>query len=222
MIFKSLKRKGIAYRIIEGYHSEYINNVGLHSNVKEFLTYNDGLVQHSPDNIVSENAVLDFLSSLAIYLVDNPDQIKSLCKVFYLDYLDKNLLTFLSKLKYKEDKKIYYSFLERKISSNYNKRHDVRWSEVDPWMDGSLKSIITLYNLNNNYIGFLRKLHNFFQILEFKNTSIDLDFFGLKNIRYIDLEYAYKVVWYLIEAEGYKNRAKRILDCLKNNYINKI
>lgn len=109
-----------------------------------FLTYGDGLVQHSPESAVTVEYLGDYCASLVTYLVENPQH-----REFAADKLRscfderrhwRELITFFMGLRYDESKpNRYYSThcdFFCKVSGAESKRHDTRWKPIPTEADG--------------------------------------------------------------------------------------
>jgi len=138
--FKSLGNPKIAYAW--GYSSEaYFGDRGFSRASFRYDTYGDGMIQHSPFYRVSPDDAVDYLLSMARFLLDHPEDrdINS-----WLGDWDYQLFTFLQKLRHKEGKALYYSKSERKVTSAPAKQFDKRYEEVPEWADGLFGAVFRL------------------------------------------------------------------------------
>jgi hypothetical protein len=110
-----------------------------------YLTYGDGMVQHSPDTCCSIDLMADYLVSLTAFCLDdrNADALevmaghwKSLSR-----YSERGKLAIILKarqVRHKEGKPRYVMARDFIVSTSEVKRHDKRWYQIVEWMDGSI------------------------------------------------------------------------------------
>ncbi len=110
-----------------------------------FQTYGDGLIQHSSDFAITWAYAPDYLAALATAMLTDEELVSHVAFT-----LDKGRMTqefeFAAGVVFKETDREYgkgrfYSMEERKVSSSQAKRHDKRYFEIAPWMDGSPDAI---------------------------------------------------------------------------------
>jgi hypothetical protein len=121
-----------------------------------FETYGHGLVQHSPDRPITKEFVKDWLISAAAFMLTEDVKAEEDTLTVGLAYIlnedtrvDK--IAFASKLVWTDkdekapyNKRRFYSMELLKVSSNYDKRHDKRYSELNESHNGSAQSIFNL------------------------------------------------------------------------------
>jgi hypothetical protein len=114
-----------------------------------FDTYGDGMCQHSPEVCTLAEQAADYFASLAAFLLERPDEAQSCRSRFEPDWPDAKI-EFAASVVYKApaegkyEKPRYFSMEEKKVSSSESKRHDRRYTRIEPWMDGTGKAIIQL------------------------------------------------------------------------------
>jgi len=124
---------------------------------KMYQTYNDGLTQHSGDWAITNEYVIDYLASLATYIISRQPDTRSEDDNGLLQRLTYELLRapcvasieFAASVIFKssgegssyEKKTRYYSTSEKKITTTPSKCHDKRYSQVTASEDGSAGAI---------------------------------------------------------------------------------
>lgn len=148
--FASIARPEYGYAINTDRYESARHGRPLSVWAREFQTYGDGMIQHSPDYHVQVDHISDFCASLAAYLLALPDQEKRGemlrgLRVYWPDHADRRNLAFAYSLKYDEKKRDrYYCLSDRKVSSAESKRHDRRWEQIPEWADGSVEAMVRI------------------------------------------------------------------------------
>jgi len=145
IVFRSVGNPEVAYTWHESYYElrDQLRGDHLSANAGFFLTYGDELCQHSGESIVQKDNMGDYLLSLASHLMEYPDNVRVVSGSWpRSDGGDK--AQFACTIRYKEGKRTYYSWIDRKVSGSDSKRHDKRWEEVPTWADGSFDSVFRL------------------------------------------------------------------------------
>ena len=159
--FKSIKNDQIGYAW--GWDSTISargNDISYNSH--QFMTYGDGMVQHSPLESLEPANTIDYLYSLAEFLLQNPKEIEEVRSGWAYDESSQTI-AFLASLHWKEEKTKYYSFNDCKVSGADSKRHDKRWTEIPQYADGTLSSVYRLF-LADRRIDFFHQIHLLNQI----------------------------------------------------------
>ena len=228
---KSLTREGVAYEVNSNRNFEFNRNPhnNINEKVKEYMTYGDGLTIHSPPTIASKDAIVDFLASLGSYILSNPihfliNEMETLEGIWPHNLYNKDI-DFALSIKFNPERKQFYSFQEKKISSSKNKQYDKRWEEIKEWNDGSLNAGLNLlqksfWNALETFSGYEDIRNRFSDTQEWSGGHIDGYGIGYTG-EYNDLEYAYRVVDRLVQAYRHIDQAKRTFECLDNNWISK-
>ena len=158
--FKSIKNDQIGYAW--GWDSGSLNRSNISYNAHQFMTYNDGMVQHSPLRSLEPVNTIDYLYSLAEYLLQNPKEIE-VVRIGWAYDESSQTIAFLASLHWKEGKTKYYCFSECKVSSADSKRYDKRWTEVPQYADGTLSGVYRLF-LADHRLDFFHQIHLLNQI----------------------------------------------------------
>ena len=133
------------------YDSEaYDHKAPLNDHFRMFQTYGDGLCQHSGDWSVDVEHLADYLFSLAAVMLTDEELGRQLLFTIHRYPCVKDI-QFAASIVYKAPKendwnakRKYFSREEKKISSNENKRHDKRYTELTSEYDGSPLSIFRI------------------------------------------------------------------------------
>jgi hypothetical protein len=130
-----------------------------------FETYGDGLTQHSGDWAVTYDFLGDYLISLASYMLAHREDGELFERIAYivLNGPRKALIDFAAGIKWTEKdepygKQRYYSLAEQKITRNQEKRHDIRYKEIDKYLDGSARSIYQILMSDKEYADGMERL----------------------------------------------------------------
>lgn len=149
----------------------------VHERAGFFLTYGDGMVQHSSESAVPVSDMADYLGSLMQYVLSSDCKVRrdvasKLDSAFPMQTGWKSQIPFLLSLKYDETKRKWYSVhcdSYLKVSTSDSKRHDKRWSEVSPdagkvdfvWVtvlaDRYISSALELYMLRKQFCEIVRE-----------------------------------------------------------------
>ncbi|MCJ7747910.1 MAG: hypothetical protein MUP27_09205 [Desulfobacterales bacterium] len=229
--FKSLTRNGVAYEVNPNRGFEFNRDPHnyIHEKIKEYLTYGDGLTIHSPPTIVLKDYIVDFLASLGSYILNNPihflvNGMEILESIWTHNLYNKDI-DFALSIKFNPEKKQFYSFQEKKISSSKSKQYDKRWEEIKEWNDGSLNAGLNLlqksfWNCLETFSAYEDIRNRFSDMQDWSGGHIDGYGIGYTG-EYTDLEYGFKVIDRLVKAYREIDQAKRTFECLDNNWIKK-
>lgn len=120
---------------------QYCNTPGLSfisTNLQEYGTLGDTGVQHTPLGPARREHLVDCVLSLTDYLIDciKVDGIRSqivrdALLQLYLPTPRAKQIEMAAKLKWREDKKQWFSWVEEKVTSNPKVRYDRRYHELD-------------------------------------------------------------------------------------------
>jgi len=149
MLFRSIGNPDIAYTMHAQSLDYDLRRYGpyVDSHAGMFLVYNDWPVQHSTESCVPVGQFSDWINSLAAHLVANPlreDDLAMLADNWPRSNPENEKIVLACKIKYREDKRQYYSLQEEKVSTAESKRHDKRWEDVPSWADGGLSAVFGL------------------------------------------------------------------------------
>lgn len=106
-----------------------------------FMVYSDWPTQHSHESCVPADRFTDWINSLAAHLVATPEDAKAFIESWPRSNPDNEKIVLACKIKYREDKRQWYSLAEEKVSASESKRNDRRWEDVPSWADGSFKAV---------------------------------------------------------------------------------
>ena len=112
---------------------------------QQYGTYGDGNVQHEDASFVRTDGMADYLRSLAVHLLSSrmtavADDLDAVAHAWPNHCMGDDALEFALTVKHRQDKTVYYSLAECKVSSAESKRHDKRWDEIPEWANGTVKS----------------------------------------------------------------------------------
>ena len=193
----------------------------INSYATRFDRYDDYPTKHSAEYPVSATNMIDFLGSLAINLFHNQDEIPIISSS-WRDMTDSNeKILFFSNLKYSDEKIVYFSENELKISRSENKQYDRRWEKVPKWADGSINSVVKF--MTKSYYGALDiiMLHKQVRkILDIFDSSYSeyLQTIGIDFNQIIILNQAIDSINYFVESYRNKKNAESSIECLKTNW----
>lgn len=80
--------------------------------------------------------------------MDHPEDIPVIYRKFGSD-IRKRTAIFAATVKYREDKRAYYSIRDEKVSTADSRRYDKRWEEVPSWANGGIDSVWRLCCTND-------------------------------------------------------------------------
>ena len=121
-----------------------------------FETYGDGTTQHSGEWPANNEQFTDFCLSFAQWLLNASREQYKAMEIHSRDSIGikkvaPDLIDFLGKIQYRDDKRQYFSRSERKVTTSEKARHDKRFIEVPSWANGSFRNIVSLYLLESNH-----------------------------------------------------------------------
>jgi hypothetical protein len=119
-----------------------------------YQTYEDRLVQHSPDCCAPVEDMGDDLVSLTTFCLDpeNGEALEIAASHWksldlYNEATKRSTILKASRIRHKEGKPRYIKIRDLTVSSSEGKRFDRRWQEIVPWMDGSVDSTFGLVTM---------------------------------------------------------------------------
>lgn len=186
-----------------------------------YQTYGHGIVQHSGEWPVQREFMADFLASLATHLEAEPDDVEIVSRHWPV----RNRLTptrdilFLAGIKYRDDKRQWYTLRENKVSSAEKYRHDKRWNEVPEFANGSLQAVCNM--MDTSYCEMLKRYAIHLHVAAVMNdhdlyASIDVD----REYRtQMGTHSAFLAVNALVEAYQWKERAASSLQYYRENIL---
>jgi len=226
--FNSLARENIVYVWNTAYDSDmqhycrggqYIGSMA-----RQFDTLGDGTTQHTPETAVTTENMIDYLSSLAFYLLNEGKENLDAVAQEWPVKEDRDKCTFAFSVKHSKKTDRYFSTQENKVSTAKNKRYDRRWELVPEWAEGSLESAYRILVQNRDY---LCGLERFSLYLHLRSIGYDLTGgfgwiagYGLGltgNDRFHDYSASFRCVDSLVQSFREMEHAKGSFDCLKHN-----
>jgi len=113
-----------------------------------YETLGDGTTSHTPDWPISQELLPDYLESLAVAMLGNPELIGAAQYTLGQGPSD-DAIEFAASIKFKpsdEDygKRRFFSKAEQKISSSASKEHDKRYERIVEWMNAEATAILGL------------------------------------------------------------------------------
>lgn len=139
--FKNLFQREWAFEINSNYWKAYSP---ISSRLVQYQTYDDFPTQHSPECAVPEEQFFEFVVSIASVLPQMDEaQVKLLSGMLGTEpWIEE--IRFLLSVRYKSQKRLYYSVSQRRVSGSQELRHDRRYDEVPEYADGDVANAIRL------------------------------------------------------------------------------
>jgi hypothetical protein len=213
--FPSLTRKDVYYRVETEWSvgSGHSRNTSVH--FKEFSTYGDGQVQHSPASGLSIDNFADNLFSLADHLIKNPADRLTTSSVWPHRW-NRPCVWFARTIKYSAGKTRYYSFEEQKVSSAEAKRHDKRYHEIPEWADGEAWSAYRL--IAKEFDDGLAQLGNWAAVRDHASSNGDHSPYAPHDWPLTrEMHVAFDLVNGLVDAYDHEKRVPRSVECHVSN-----
>jgi len=182
----------------------------------EFDTLGDGKVQHTPRNLVTSAYAEDFCISMAFHLESHPEEAEELSYTFSI--VNKGLIKFAAKVKYKEEKpQRYYDLESQKISSSQSKSFDKRFKIIPTWADGSVYSVLRLLRQSYwSYCACLIAVEEIRRAMDYAWFDYH-DVFGVERQELNLLIMALRVIQLYSKAHSAMDVAKRSAESLHYN-----
>jgi hypothetical protein len=191
---------------------------------QRFDTLGDGMCAHSPSYPIQRDVLPDFLFSLAAHLLVHPEDVSSIGYRLRADNGDAKI-AFARSIVFREKGKQqqYYSLQDQKVSASESKRHDRRYEKVEPWMDGSYKSVThilykefhsawAVYLLHAEVRDWFSRVANIWEPL----PALALDWTKDHNVAR-EIEHALEIVSASVKAADCADNARRGLANYKSN-----
>lgn len=204
------------------------NGLIVHHRAGMFDTYGDGMVQHSPAYHIGPERFEDWCLSLATYLLANigplAERDTQHAPAWYW-FPDTNAATveFLASLRHDKEKRRFYSFAERKLTTRESARYDKRYAEVPEWADGKVKNIVALFVEGLGFEpGILHRAQVWYMARRAKDAWNDGEKLG-DVIAGIGSEWddAYLALDCALKALNCLDATRRALECAKHNIANR-
>ncbi len=126
----------------------------IESTFQMFETCGDGLIQHSHEWAITRDFVADYMASLGTAMLADSELVEKLAWKLTRTPRIEDIL-FCAGVKWKEsdgqyNKRRFYSVSERKVSGAAAKEHDKRYTQIEPWNDGSPEAIYRMLRPEHN------------------------------------------------------------------------
>jgi len=204
-------------------------NRPLDTHIGVFETYGDGTTQHSGEWPANNEQFTDFCLSFARWLINaSPEEVKG-TEIRSRDSIGikkvaPDLIDFLAKIQYRDDKRQYFSRSERKLTTSEKGRHDKRFLEVPSWANGSFRNVVSLYLLeSNNDTSHMRWYSTVYSIAHHMNATYNLNLsdeergFNCAAIFPGDHQEAFRALSFAFDAVEARDNSTRVIDCALTN-----
>lgn len=176
--FPSATKPNIRYSIYESdSDNKGYNWAGSSYIISRYLAYwdtmGDGEVQHSQDVCPNTNweNMWDFVISLLPHASKAEGEIAGNLLSMFVPYTlpSAEQMDFARKQVYDPEKWVYANFEDCKRSTSDSKRHDKRWTQLESYMDGSLRSVRLILAHNVSDYKFIEPLASVFLDIHIAN-----------------------------------------------------
>ena len=204
-------------------------NRPLDTHIGVFETYGDGTTQHSGEWPANNEQFTDFCLSFARWLINaSPEEVKG-TEIRSRDSIGikkvaPDLIDFLAKIQYRDDKRQYFSRSERKLTTSEKGRHDKRFLEVPSWANGSFRNVVSLYLLESNTdTSHMRWYSTVYSIAHHMNATYNLNLsdeergFNCAAIFPGDHQEAFRALSFAFDAVEARDNSSRVIDCALSN-----
>ena len=135
-----------------------------------------------------------------------------------------DLIDFLGKIQYRDDKRQYFSRSERKVTTSEKARHDKRFIEVPSWANGSFRNIVSLYLLESNHdTSHMRWYSTVHSIAHHMNALYNLNLadeergFNCEAIFPGDHQEAFRALSFAFDFVEARENTSRVIECALSN-----
>lgn len=234
MRFHSVTRPEFCYQIL--YENNYSRKGDIiDDHFHEYWAGTDGLTQHASRTYVQTERWVDFFASLAMYLQEpgmlnrTDEHMKTIADLWPRETYHKKIDFFLE-LRHDEKKKRFYEKGDLKTSTAPTKANDRRWEPVPTWADGGITAAMQF--LACSWYGSLERFALYLQVRErfyelnnwYGDDDGDDDGNGIgygKRQDFRDLQTSFRCVSLLVDAYRAQEDARRSLERLKHNFIDR-
>ncbi len=199
--------------------------------VLRFDTLGDGFVQHAPEMpvLTSADTMTDVLASLAMLCQENPEALEIVAREWpSLDEISTSRVLKAAKIKYREDKRQYINTADLTVSTAESKRHDKRWIELYPMMDGIVHQVFCLCNINRSCLDGIGIYAQYAAILD---TLSEHGIIGYTTVGALRTEFkedmsallstAFGALSALVKSQRSRAYADRAMACFTSNLANR-
>ena len=231
IVFKSVADPNSRRYVVEPSRLfERCDNQTLSPHIGWFETYGDGDCQHCANSPVGVALFCDFCASAAEYLsgvaVSDAEELCRILSSEMRDYsaVDPGRIQALRSVVFKEGKRRYFDRSTGKVSAADSKRHDKRWEEVVPWMDGSFDAVAGLCGMGRGSFLYVAAVYedfrevwriqtgdsgvNAWQFFEWLRWSVNEGYHAFNAFNALRLR---------VKSWENGQQAARSLDCWRNN-----
>jgi hypothetical protein len=204
-------------------------NRPLDVHIGAYDTYGDGTTQHSNEWPANNEQFTDFCLSFARWLLNaSPEEFKGTGlhsrDSIGIKAVAPDLIDFLGKIQYRDDKRQYFSRSERKLTTSEKARHDKRFLEVPSWANGSFRNVVGLYLLESNPdSSHMRWYSTVYSIAHHMNAMYNLNLsdeergFNCAAIFPGDHQEAFRALSFAFDAVEARDNSSRVIDCALSN-----
>ncbi len=194
-----------------------------------FETYGDGTTQHSGEWPANNEQFTDFCLSFAQWLLNASREQYKAMEIHSRDSIGikkvaPDLIDFLGKIQYRDDKRQYFSRSERKVTTSEKARHDKRFIEVPSWANGSFRNIVSLYLLESNHdTSHMRWYSTVHSIAHHMNALYNLNLadeergFNCEAIFPGDHQEAFRALSFAFDFIEARENTSRVIECALSN-----
>lgn len=188
-----------------------------------YLTYGDGMVQHSHESVVCAPLFEDYLASLAAHLLAHPEDAETVAYMWPQQPADRDVRFALSVKHKPGSKDAYYNLRERKMSTRESLRYDKRWTKVEEWMDGSAASAYRILRGEDSQMDLIEAFHLYDQC---RNVAYDVsdrydqhpvDYFDLEDKKKTVIRQAFDAADFMVRSWRARHVAEGQMDCYRSN-----
>jgi len=236
MIKSFLRSNAVAFEFSDREHGWAERGQSVIDCIREYPTYNDGLVKHGNSYKVQPENFVDCLVSVYDYLTagingDTPvtraDELKRIESSWPHSYtFDTKKIAFFASLKYVDGKRRFYEKDEMKVSSAESKQYDRRWNEIPSWADGTFDATWRFMREHVNVYDTVQQFALFEAVKEWYDNNHGYGFAktyernGIgTDTPYNDIAAAFRIMDSLVTAFRGKEKAKRSRESLQWNLI---
>ena len=228
-----LNGEKIAYKVhsrFEDLWDSFRNaNRPLDVHIGVFETYGDGTTQHSGEWPANNEQFTDFCLSFAQWLLNASREQYKAMEIHSRDSIGikkvaPDLIDFLGKIQYRDDKRQYFSRSERKVTTSEKARHDKRFIEVPSWANGSFRNIVSLYLLESNHdTSHMRWYSTVHSIAHHMNALYNLNLadeergFNCEAIFPGDHQEAFRALSFAFDFIEARENTSRVIECALSN-----
>lgn len=207
----------VAYEVSDDWNWNGRGSAPLSVSLNQYQTYGDGVVKHSNAWCAQWADMTDACLSLTSAILADPQatEWKQVPRMFAT--LSPDVLAFVQTIKHRDDRRQWFNFSERKVSTAESKQHDKRWTSVESWMDGTAPACLSiLLNQFSHHDWFAR-----LAIADDLRTAMGYpmweEFFKPTSELTGDWHQAFRALRAASESVAQLDNARRVLECALEN-----